>query len=58
MQFLQVHGNEVANLLQNGENVGAWHGVAARAVLDGQASISVETAADAENLLRRGELVR
>lgn len=53
--FVEVQGNEVANLLAPGEAVGAWHGVAARTVLDGLASVPVRSAAEAEALLRRGE---
>lgn len=55
MAYIEVHGNEVANLLESGDTVGAWHGVAARAVLEGRSSILVQSPAEAEELLRLGE---
>ena len=33
MTVVEVYGNEVNNLLDDGAAVGAWHGVAVRAVL-------------------------
>lgn len=37
LSYVEVYGNDVLNLLDDGSNVGAWQGVAARAVLDGRA---------------------
>jgi len=39
MTIVEVYGNDVNNLLEEGASVGAWHGVAARAVLESNLGI-------------------
>ena len=41
MSVVEVHGNEVTDLLHGRSTVGAWQGVAARAVLQGAAKADV-----------------
>ena len=55
MSYVEVFGNDILNLLDDGAAVGAWHGVAARTVLDGHASRPVASLAEATALLQRGE---
>jgi len=53
--YVEVFGNDVSNLIMDKEKVGAWAGVAARTVLEGHASVEVNTKEEAEALLRQGD---
>lgn len=53
--YVEVLGNEVINLLEEGTTVGAWSGVAARSVLEGNASLTVRSKKEAEALLIKGD---
>eukprot|EP00730_Choanoeca_flexa_P017679 TRINITY_DN8545_c0_g1_i2.p1 TRINITY_DN8545_c0_g1~~TRINITY_DN8545_c0_g1_i2.p1 ORF type:complete len:318 (+),score=104.21 TRINITY_DN8545_c0_g1_i2:19-972(+) len=55
MTVVEVYGNEVNNLLDAGSAVGAWHGVAVRAVLQDTLGVELTSLQDAEELLRRAE---
>eukprot|EP00040_Diaphanoeca_grandis_P024807 m.136816 g.136816 ORF g.136816 m.136816 type:complete len:583 (+) comp29882_c1_seq1:146-1894(+) len=55
LTYVEVLGNEVNNLIEDGASVGAWSGVAARTVLEGQASIEIKTKKEAEGWLKRGD---
>lgn len=41
LAYIEVYGNEVTDLLRGGQSVGAWHGVAARALAEDSASVGV-----------------
>merc|ERR1711871_1066250 len=51
LTYVEVFGDTVTDLLSKGNAIGAWSGVAARAVLDGAASVPLTSLAQAENLL-------
>lgn len=53
--YVEIYADEVFNLLQAGETVGAWRGVAARAVAGGQAEVEVHTRDELQALLLAGE---
>jgi kinesin family protein 5 len=55
MAYVEIYGDQVSDLLAEGQVVGAWHGVAARAVLEGRASMAVTSVADAEKMLREAD---
>lgn len=55
MAYIEVFGEKVFDLLRDSEEVGAWHGVAARSVMDGHASVPVDSLSTVETLLREGE---
>eukprot|EP00045_Choanoeca_perplexa_P010004 m.99974 g.99974 ORF g.99974 m.99974 type:complete len:617 (+) comp15110_c0_seq2:94-1944(+) len=55
MTVVEVYGNEVNNLLDDGATVGAWHGVAVRAVLQDTLGVEVTDPSEAEEMLRRAE---
>ncbi len=41
LSYLEVYGNQISDLLRGGAPVGAWHGVAARAVREGATAVRV-----------------
>eukprot|EP00041_Stephanoeca_diplocostata_P021188 m.488079 g.488079 ORF g.488079 m.488079 type:complete len:675 (-) comp21763_c0_seq1:456-2480(-) len=60
MSYVEVFGNDVTDLLtsdgpDNRQAVGAWAGVAARAVLEGHCAVAVDSLAEIEQLLGRAE---
>ena len=55
ISYIEVFGEKVYDLLRGGVEVGAWHGIAARAVQDGQAQVNVCSRDDIQALLKLGE---
>ena len=55
MSCVEVFGDSVTDLLNGGGSVGAWQGVAARAVTSGLADVVVEDAEHAVSLLQTAE---
>jgi hypothetical protein len=41
LAYIEVYGNDVTDLLRGGQSVGAWHGVAARALAEDSASVGM-----------------
>mmetsp|Transcript_7890 Transcript_7890/g.21549 ORF Transcript_7890/g.21549 Transcript_7890/m.21549 type:complete len:685 (+) Transcript_7890:105-2159(+) len=55
VSFVEIYGEDVTDLLRDGEHLGAWRGVAARALAAGRADVAVDSEASASQLLLRGE---
>jgi kinesin family protein 5 len=55
MSYVEVFGNTITDLLHGGAEVGSWHGVAARAVLRGDAAVPVDDVGTAEKMLREAD---
>jgi hypothetical protein len=55
MSYVEVFGDEIADLLRDGAPLDHWHGVAARMVSEGRMDFEVPSLADAEEHLRRAE---
>eukprot|EP00966_Prymnesium_polylepis_P020235 466423-Prymnesium_polylepis.1 len=55
MSVVEIFGDTVSDLLNDSGAIGAWHGVAARAVAKGLADVVVEDTAHAAALLRLAE---
>lgn len=53
--YVEIFGDQVLDLLNGSSNVGHWSGMAARALLDGEARVTVNGREDLESLLRRGD---
>lgn len=55
VSYIEIYGDEVTDLLQEGAAVGAWQGTAVRAVLEGRAKVAVRTVGEMEAALKKGE---
>ena len=58
MAYVEVLGKEVVNLLDGGEKVGGWTGIAARSVLEGVADHQITSRKEAWSLLAKAETVK
>lgn len=55
VSYVEVFGDEINDLLHEGGRVGAWQGVAARAVHEGAAAVLIRSEEDLQNALLTGE---
>lgn len=58
MAYVEILGKDVANLLDSGEKVGGWTGIAARSVLEGVADHQITSRKEAWSLLAKAETVK
>lgn len=56
VSFVEIYGNDVVDLLRDGETCGQSRVAAQRYVLDGSAEVNVKNIEETQHLLQRGEL--
>mmetsp|Transcript_8295 Transcript_8295/g.21225 ORF Transcript_8295/g.21225 Transcript_8295/m.21225 type:complete len:687 (+) Transcript_8295:46-2106(+) len=55
ISFVEVYGEDVTDLLKDGEHLGAWRGVAARALASGLADVTIESDTQVSELLLKAD---